>query len=79
MFNTNFDGAIFKTENKSGIGITIQDHQGSLIVVLSQQVPCTYQVLEIEALAAARAVQFGTEGGVSVAMLEGDSEMVMTA
>ena len=43
------------------------------------QVPQQLQPIEIEALAAYKALEFARELGISEAVLEGDSSLVMTA
>ena len=40
-FKINFDGAIFKQENKSGIGVVIRDHTGAVMASLAQIVAPT--------------------------------------
>ena len=60
-FKINFDGAIFKQENKSGIGVVIRDHTGAVMASLAQTVAPAMQPIEIEAVAAARALEFGEE------------------
>ncbi|KAK9991451.1 hypothetical protein SO802_026436 [Lithocarpus litseifolius] len=77
MFKINFDGAVSKNENKSSIGVVIRDHQGLVIASLAQQLPYVFQPLEIEAIVAARALEFGVETGIAKAVLEGDSELII--
>ena len=55
-FKINFDGAIFKQENKSGIGVVIRDHTGAVMASLAQTVAPAMQPIEIEAVAAAQAL-----------------------
>ncbi|KAK9988324.1 hypothetical protein SO802_028563 [Lithocarpus litseifolius] len=78
-FKINFDGAIFKQENKSGIGVVIRDHSGAVIASLSQLTAPAFQPIEIEALAVARALEFGKEIGITEAVLEGDSELIINS
>ena len=79
MFKINFDGAVFKTKNKSGVGVVIRDHRGLVIASLAQQFPQAFQVLEIEAIAAGRALKFGIEVGLNEAVLNGDCQLIMKA
>ena len=78
-FKINFDGAIFRNENRSGIGVVIRDHIGSVIVSLVQSISPAYQPREIEALAAARALEFGQEIGIGGVVLEGDSKLIINS
>ena len=50
-----------------------------VIATLAQQLPRAYQVAEIEAMAAIRALEFRIEVGVSSVIVEGDSELVLKA
>lgn len=52
-FKINFDGAIFTNENRSGIGVVVRDHIGSIIASLAQLISLALQPIEIEAVAAA--------------------------
>ena len=78
-FKINFDGAIFRQENKSGIGVVIRDHTGAVIASLTQLTAPALQPIEIEAIAASRALEFGQEIGITEAVLEGDSELIINS
>ena len=77
-FKINYDGAIFCQDNKSRIGVIIRDNCGMVINALAQ-IPQAYQVEEVEAMAAIRALEFRTKVGVSNVIVEGDSEVVVKA
>ena len=79
MVEINFDGAIFKTENRSGIGVVVRDHTGAVLASMAQCFSPALTPVEIEAVAAARAVEFGLETGLVEAILEGDSELIMNS
>ena len=74
-----FDGAIFFLESKSGLGIVIRDNAGLVIASCSQLLPQAYLTCEVEALAAVKALTFAQVVGISKAILEGDSKMLMKA
>ena len=78
-FKINYDKAVFAKVNKSGIGVVIRDNQGLVIASLVQQISQAYQAVEVEAMAASRALKFGLEFGIHWAILEGDSEVVLKA
>ena len=75
----NFDGAIFKAEELSGIGVAIRESHGLVIALLSEKLPRAYSAEEVEVLAAARALVFAREIGVDNIILEGDSSTVIKA
>ena len=52
-FKINFDGAVFRQENKSGIGVVIRDNSGVVIASLAQLIEPAFQPIEIEAIATA--------------------------
>ena len=50
-----------------------------LVLALAQQLPQAYQVAEIQAMAAIRALEFRTEVGVCSVLVKGDFELVVKA
>ncbi|KAK9993929.1 hypothetical protein SO802_023632 [Lithocarpus litseifolius] len=79
LVKINFDGAIFKAENRSGIGVVIRDNTGAILASLAQSFSPALTPVEIEAVAAARALEFGLETGTVEAIPEGDSELIMNS
>ena len=69
-YKINYDGALSNADNKSRIGV---------FASLVQQLDQAYQPVEIEALAACKAVEFGSELGLYRATVEGDSVLVVKA
>ncbi|KAL0008559.1 hypothetical protein SO802_010061 [Lithocarpus litseifolius] len=59
--------------------IVIRDSAGLVIASCSQLLPQAYLTCEVEALAAMKALTFAQVVGVSKAILEGDSKMLMKA
>ena len=78
-YKINYDGALSIADNKSGIGIVVWDCHGEVIASLIQQLDQAYQPVEVEAMAASKAVEFGSELGLHRAIIEGDSEVVVKA
>ena len=79
LMKINFDGAVFSSANAAGIGMVIRNNSGQVITSCSQQLSQAYNGNEIEALAAAKAVSFAAEIGITKAVLECDSLTVMKA
>ena len=75
----NFDGATFANVNKSGIGVVVRNSNGLVIASLAQQVPQSYKVVDIEALAAAWALELGLEICLDPVIVEGESNVIMKA
>ena len=57
----------------------VQDNEGLVIAAMATCVPQFLQAIEIEALAANKALKFVQEMGLSDAVLKGDSSLVMAA
>ena len=79
IFKINFDGAVFAEENCSGVGVIVRNRKGLVIATMSEKIPQILQPTEIEAMAATRALEFAREVGISEAILEGDSLLVIKA
>lgn len=76
-YKINFDGALFVKENCAGVGLVIRNEQGLVMASLSQKIPLPFTVIEVEALAARKAVKFAAELGLDRIVLEGDSEILV--
>nr|XP_023886589.1 uncharacterized protein LOC111998731 [Quercus suber] len=70
MVKINCNGAIFKEQKKSGIGVVIRNNNGLVMASMSKLLPQQYTPLKIEALAASTALEFATELGFSRAVLK---------
>ena len=79
LIKINFDGAVFKDDERAGIGMVVRDSHGLVLASLSQNIPLPHSVVTLETLAACRALEFSLELGFDKAILEGDSLIVMTA
>ena len=75
----NFDDVIFSKENKSGVGVVVWDDKGLVLGSCTKRLAQAYNAVEVEAMAAATALEFASELGVRQAILEGDSLVVMKA
>lgn len=69
LFKINYNGAVFQEFHKSGIGVVIRDSHGLVIASMSQVIPQLFTAIEVEAAAAARALEFALELGVTQAVL----------
>ena len=78
-YKINFDGATFAGEKCSGLGVMVRDKKRLVIAAMATRVPQLLQAIEIEALAANKALEFAQEMGLSDVVLEGDSSLVMAA
>ena len=79
LMKINFDGAVFSSSNAAGIGVVIRNNLGQVIASCSQRLFQAFNSVDVEALAAAKAVSFAAEIGITKAVLEGDSLTIMNA
>ena len=77
MVKINFDGANFSETNTSGICVVVHDSAGNVRASMSQQLSQAYSAEEIESVAACKALQFASDLGIRVAVLGGDSQILM--
>ena len=75
----NCDGATFKEQNKSGVGVVICDENGMVLASMAKQIPQLYTALEVEAMAASTTLSFATQLGFHRGILESDSLVLVLA
>ena len=78
-FKLNFDTAIFKEDDATGMGAIIRNEKGEVMASLSAEGPLVTCSEEAEILACRCAVEFAMECGFSELVVEGDSQSVMDA
>nr|XP_023928427.1 uncharacterized protein LOC112039753 [Quercus suber]POE90863.1 hypothetical protein CFP56_26509 [Quercus suber] len=78
-FKANVDGAIFKENNSTGIGVVVHDSQGWVLVALSEKVEGVQEVEVIETLAIRWAIRFAIETSFNCVIIESDSLEVVKA
>ena len=78
-YKLNFDAAIFKELNCSGVGAIIRNRKGEVMAAMSAKGPPVEDSEEAELLACRRAVEFAIDAGFSELVIEGDNIAVMTS
>nr|POF22821.1 hypothetical protein CFP56_09795 [Quercus suber] len=76
-YKVNFDGAIFAEQGLAGLGVVIRNDHGLIMASLTQQIPLPGSVIEVEVLAARKALELTLELGFDNITLEGDSEVLI--
>nr|POE89219.1 hypothetical protein CFP56_72880 [Quercus suber] len=76
-YKVNFDGAVFVEEGLAGLGVVIRNDHGLIMASLTQQIPLPGSVIEVEVLAARKALELTLELGFDNITLEGDSEVLI--
>ena len=79
LVKVNFDAALFKHKNSTGIGAIVRDWRGANLGALSMPVSLSSTIAEMEALACLEAVQFATDLGLQCVIFEGDSTTIISA
>ncbi|XP_075658642.1 uncharacterized protein LOC142628422 [Castanea sativa] len=74
-FKINFNGAAFADDDTAGIGVVVRNDASLVMASLTQQIPMSASVIEVEALAARRALELALELGFNDVILEGNSEI----
>ena len=74
MFKVNFDRAIFREEQKAGVGVSRRDEHGRVIASMVDSISLPFFVDAVEAFAAKEALKFAQERGLLAIVLEGDSK-----
>lgn len=74
-YKINFEVATFAKDNKDGLGVVIRNNEGLVLVMasLTQKLPLPSTMIEVEVLAARRALELALETGFDNIILEGDS------
>ena len=73
----NFDAALFKHTNSTGLNVIVRDWQGAKLGALSVPAMLSSTVADMEALACLRAVQFAVELDLHCVIFEGDSATII--
>ena len=63
-YKANVDATIFEDVGRAGLEMIIRDNQGLAMVALAQNVQLASSVVEMEALAATRAIELAAEIGL---------------
>ena len=78
-YKVNFDGALFAVDNSAGLGVVIRNSEGQVMLSLSEKTTLPFIAIEVEAMAARRALKLALETGFQQITLEGDSQTLILA
>ena len=79
LYKANVDGAVFKAQRESRVGVIIRDANGLVVAALSKKFHAPLGPLEVEAKAFEAGLQFSKDMGLQEFILEGDSLNVVHA
>ena len=75
----NFDGAVFKETEEAGLGVAVRNSHGKVLASLAEKIKLPSSLDEVEALAAVRAITLALDLNLPSFIVEGDSEVVISA
>ena len=78
-YKANFDAATFKEDERTGIGVILRNNKGLVMASASQNIQLMTSMVEMEAMAAIRAIELSSELGFDRVIFEGDCETVVRA
>ena len=79
LYKLNFDGALFEAEQCAGLGVILRNSEGEAMVSLTERAMLPFTAIEVEALAARRALLLALETSFDRVILEGYSQVLITA
>nr|XP_023884545.1 uncharacterized protein LOC111996780 [Quercus suber] len=79
LLKINFDGAVFKETEEAGLGVVVRDSHGQVLASLAEKITLPSSSDEVEALAAVRAFTLAMDLNLPSFIVEGDSEVVISA
>ena len=75
----NFDSAVFREIEEVGLGVVVRDPHGKVLASLAEKIKLPSSSDEVEALAAVRAITLALDLNLPSFIVEGDSEVVISA
>ena len=78
-YKVNFDGALFSAANTAGMRVVIRNEEGQVMVSHSQKTTLPITAIEVEAMAARRALKLALETRFQQIILEGSSQILLLA
>ena len=73
----NFDGAMFRENQRAGVGVIVRDAVGRVCASMAKSFHLSFSVAAVEVLAAKKALQLAKDLGFHSIILEGDSKMAI--
>nr|POE59807.1 hypothetical protein CFP56_74445 [Quercus suber] len=75
----NFDGFVFRDDNRAGVGVSIRDWNGQMVASMAKMFPLPILVTAVEVIATTKALYFANDLDLSSVVLEGDSKITIDA
>ena len=75
----NFDAAVFRETEEARLGVVVRDSLGKVLATLAEKIKLPSSSDEVEALAAVRAITLAIDLNLPSFVVEGDSEVIISA
>ena len=79
LLKINFDGVVFREIEEAGLGVVVRDSHCQVLASLAEKIKLPSCSDEVEALAAVRAITLAMDLNLPSFIVEGDSEVVISA
>ena len=79
ILKINFDGAVFHEIDEARLGVVIRDHEGRVMASMFEKIRLPSSSDEVEAMETVRAISFTLELHLPFVIVEGDSELIISA
>ena len=73
----NFDGSVFRENQRVGVGVIVRNAEGSVIASMAESFHLPFSVAAVEVIVAKKALQFTKDLGLSSIILEGDLKIAI--
>ena len=75
----NFDGSVFRDDNRAGVGVIIRDWNGQVVMYMAETFPLPFLVTAMEVIATTKALLFANDLDLPSIVLESDSKITIDA
>ena len=79
ILKINFDGAVFREIDEVRLGVVVRDHEGRVMASMFEKIRLPSSSDEAEAMETVRAISFTLELHLPFVIVEGDSELIISA
>ena len=79
ILKINFDGAVFHETDEARLGVVVRDHEGRVMASMFEKIRLPSSSDEAEAMETVRAISFTLELHLPFVIVEGDSELIISA
>ena len=79
ILKINFDGVVFREIDEARLGVVVRDHEGRVMASMFEKIRLPSSSDEVEVMETVRAISFTLELHLPFVIVEGDSELIISA